>query len=398
MRIVLIYGSIEPNITSKCQSYMNKTFNFKFVLMALVIMLGIVISMPSNTSAGYDYGYYSNGYSSYSRYGYDTNYYSPTPMVRPTYTQPVYVSQPVYVPQPVIVQQPVVVQPTVVYNQANLVSSCSAKVSYNNSSGVANVVWSANPSGGNGYYSYSWTGTDGLNSSYKDAYYNYSTTGTKYASVNITSGGHTITVNCNPVNITYPYPVNYETVYAGTYTRPVYTNTYQNLDIGCFVDPTNAKVDQPVTWTAEVTNGVGPFTYSWTGSEGLTGSQSSVIKYYGTPGSKSAIVTVTSADGRTGTKACSNAITIASTKVIAKNTTPTKTVTPTTSKVETKTETVVKTEKPVVELASVAPSASNQVAVSLLSLNSVPWGWVAIIIILVLFFTVMYLLFNRKHI
>ena len=397
MRIVLIYGSIEPNITSKCQSYMNKTFNFKFVLMALVIMLGIVISMPSNTSAGYDYGYYSNGYSSYSRYGYDTNYYSPTPMVRPTYTQPVYVSQPVYVPQPVIVQQPVVVQPTVVYNQANLVSSCSAKVSYNNSSGVANVVWSANPSGGNGYYSYSWTGTDGLNSSHKDAYYNYSTTGTKHASVNITSGGHTITVNCNPVSITYPYPVNYETVYAGSYTRPIYVNKYQNLDVGCFVDPTNAKVDQPVTWTAEVTNAVGPITYSWTGSEGLTGSQSSVIKYYGTPGSKSAIVTVTSADGRTATKACSNAITISTTKIVKA---PVKsTVAYTSAKTEAKPVAVVQTPKPVVDLASSDTAQNtNQSAVSLLSLNNVPWGWVAVIIILILFFTVMYLLFNNKKI
>jgi hypothetical protein len=113
----------------------------------------------------------------------------------------------------VYVTQPVVVQPTVVYNQANLTSSCSASVTYNNGTGVANVVWRANPSGGNGYYSYSWTGTDGLTSSYKDAYYNYSTSGTKYASVNITSGGHTITVNCTPVNINYPQTQFYQTVY-----------------------------------------------------------------------------------------------------------------------------------------------------------------------------------------
>ncbi len=398
MRIVLKGGLTKPQITSKCQSYMNKTFNFKFVLMALVIMLGIVISMPSNTNAGYDYGYYNNSYDSYSgRYGYDTSYYSPTATVRPVYTQPVYVTQPIYVTQPVIVQQPVVVQPTVVYNQANLVSSCSAKVSYNNGSGVANVVWSANPSGGNGYYSYSWTGTDGFTSSHKDVYVNYSTPGIKYASVNITSGGHTITVNCSPVNIVYPYSINYQTVYSNTYTRPVYVTANSNLDIGCFVDPTNAKVDQPVTWTAEVANAVGPLTYSWTGSEGLSGSQSSVIKYYGTPGSKSAIVTVTSADGRTATKACSNAITISTTKVAKAPAKPAVAYTPV--KTETKPVAVVQTPKPVVDLApSDTTQSTNQSAVSLLSLNNVPWGWVAIIIILILFFTVMYLLFNDKKI
>jgi hypothetical protein len=65
---------------------MNKTFNFSFVLVALFIMLGFVAAIPLDANANYDYGYYSNGYSSYSRYGYDTNYYSPTPMVRPTYT------------------------------------------------------------------------------------------------------------------------------------------------------------------------------------------------------------------------------------------------------------------------------------------------------------------------
>jgi hypothetical protein len=58
----------------------------------------------------------------------------------------------------------------------------------------------------------------------------------------------------------------------------------------------------------------------------------------------------------------------------------------------------VEVAKPVVDLTAQAPQTSNQTASTLLTLNNVPWGWVAIIIILILFFTVMYLLFNDKKV
>lgn len=352
---------------------MNKTVNSKIGLGALAVMLifGVIASAPQIASAYYTGSYVGN------RYGYDT-------YTSPTIVRPVYVSQPVYYTQPVIVQQPVYVsQPVVVQQYQPLTSSCSASVSYN-ISGQATVVYTANPVGGNGYYNYSWTGTEDFSGSHRSVSKTYYTPGYKYASVTISSNGYTTTVSCNPVNITFPYNTYYQPVYQQpvyqNINQPVYINS-NSLDIGCFVDPTNAKVNQPINWTAEVSGGVAPYTYSWTGSDGLTGTQSSVIKYYSTTGSKSAVVSVTSADGKVGTKACSNAINITSAykaPVVAKAKTAPVAVQP-----------VVTTN---------APTNSNMTANTILSLGNVPWGWVAVIIILVLFFTVMYLLFNKKKI
>lgn len=358
---------------------MKNTNNSKIAFVALAIMLvfGVIAIMPESANAGYGYHddyYYGSPYGTPigTQYGYG---YSYSPVV---VTRPVYVTQPIYVTQPVVVSQPVVVvqQPVVQYQ--SIAASCSASVSYSNN-GIATVIWSVNPSGGNGYYNFSWSGTDGLMGSSRSAYYNYSRPGLKYASVNISSAGHTITVNCSPVNIAYPQPI-----YQPVYQQPVYqvasVANNRNLDIGCFADPTNAKINQPVNWSVEVTGGIAPYTYSWSGSDNLSGNQSSIIKYYSTSGSKSAIVTVTSADGLTGVKACSNAITIASAykapvkKVVKAPEAPVVVVTP-----------------------SPAPLTSSSAA-SLFSLANVPWGWVAILIILVLFFTVMYLIFNRKKI
>lgn len=63
------------------------------------------------------------------------------------------------------------------------------------------VVWTASANGGNGYYSYSWNGTDALFSTDKSPTKTYSTAGTKTASVTITSNGTNITKQCGSVNI-----------------------------------------------------------------------------------------------------------------------------------------------------------------------------------------------------
>ncbi len=368
--------------TDDMPKHMKKISNISvFVLVALAIMLGF---SPSYAKA---YGYsYPNRYSYGSDYYYN---YNP----RPVYVQPVYVTQ------PVIVSQPVVVRPVeIINNQFALTSSCSAKVNYSTNTGVTTIVWSADPSGGNGYYSYSWTGTDGLLNNHKDAYFTYSNPGNKYASVTITSGNQTITVNCSPVNIPAynVYPTNY---YSQNY-YPLNQNGVlgysNNLDVGCYADPINAKIDQPITWTAEVSNAISPVSYSWSGSESLTSNQSSVIKYYGTTGTKSAVVTITSADGRTMTKACSNAVTVSSAKV-ASATTKVVASTKPANVVSSNTVSTPVTEKPVVTLSDKS-NTPNQSASAILSLGSIPWGWVSIMIIFLLFFTIMYLLFNKKKV
>jgi len=84
------------------------------------------------------------------------------------------------------------------YSWTSLAGTCTA-----NSHAVyagSPVTWTVNATGGNGYYSYSWTGTDNLYSNEKSPAKTYYTSGLKTATVNITSNGVTISKQCN-VNI-----------------------------------------------------------------------------------------------------------------------------------------------------------------------------------------------------
>jgi hypothetical protein len=280
----------------------------------------------------------------------DTSYNYPTYPTYPTY--PVYPTYPTYPAY------------------SALYVTCTVSTTYANTG--APVTWNAYPSGGNGSYTYVWSGTDNLYGSSQSVYYTYQTTGPKTASVTVYStNGQSMTQNCGTTNI------------GGYYAQavPVYTgvayNNNNGLDVACYVDPTTARVNQPVTWRAEVTGGAAPYTYSWSGSDSLSGSDSSTIKYYSTTGDKSAIVTVKSADGRTATRACSTTATVRSASVAA----PVRTVTPPVQVQPTQTQ-----------------SNNGLSAAALFSLKNVPWGWVAILIILVLFATVVYLIFNRPKI
>lgn len=346
----------------------------------MVVVFGLVAAAPANAQmyapSGYDNAYgYSNPYSQYGcghPYIYPNGYSSCNP--------PAVVQQP-----PVVIQQPPVVvqQPPVIYQQPviqyqNLNASCYA-VSSQIQTGQS-VQWVATATGGTGSYSYTWSSTDGLYGSGQTVYFTYANPGTKTATVTVYSNGQTLTVNCSAVNVyqptTYVQPVTYvqPTYYNQASTYYAYGSSNNNgLDIGCYTDPTTAYVDQPVTWSVEVTGGVGPYTYSWTGSEGLNGgNQSSLIKYYETTGAKNAIVTVTSADGRTGTRACSNTVNIVRHSSGTVTTAPVQ--------------------------AAPAPSQNQLGANAFFSLSNVPWGWVAILVILVLIGTVAYLLFNRPKI
>jgi hypothetical protein len=327
-------------------------------IIAALFIVPIFTVFPALAQAQY---YGSNRYySARPVYTYDTYRYNPAPITYPVY-------YPVYYPSYPAIQ-----------------ASC-----YANTTSVhagESVTWYASVSGGNGSYSYSWSGTDGLYGYGSSIYKNYYNAGAKSASVNITSGSQTASINCgNYVSVydnsyyysqqTYPY---YQAAVVQYQNYPAY-NGASGLDIGCFADPSSASINQPITWSTEITGGLAPYTYSWTGSDGLNGSQSSVIKYYGTSGEKNAIVSVTSADGKTGTRACTNSVTVRSAAIR----------TPTPTQVQTQPQPVQQQNQ---------PANTSLSAASLFSLSNVPWGWVAILIILVLFATVMYLLFNRPKI
>ena len=84
------------------------------------------------------------------------------------------------------------------YTWTNMNANCYAnpQTSYVGSP----ITWYATVSGGNGYYSYSWIGSDQLYANESNISKIYYSSGTKYANVTITSNGQSITKQCS-VNI-----------------------------------------------------------------------------------------------------------------------------------------------------------------------------------------------------
>jgi len=167
----------------------------------------------------------------------------------------------------------------VVPQDPTLNGSCTANPSTANT-GV-NITWSATASGGNGAYTYSWTGTDGLTGGSSTTSRSYTTAGSKIGMITITSGTQSITRNCSAV-----------------------VNQLPSLVVSCTANPGSINVNNDITWTATASGGNGAYTYSWTGTDGLTGISSTTSRYYSVSGSKTATVTVTSGS-QTATANCS---------------------------------------------------------------------------------------------
>lgn len=70
------------------------------------------------------------------------------------------------------------------------------------------------------------------------------------------------------------------------------TVTVTPLTASCSASPTSASINQPVTWSVTASGGTTPYTYAWSGTDGLSGSGASVQKSYTSPGPKTASVTV----------------------------------------------------------------------------------------------------------
>jgi hypothetical protein len=150
------------------------------------------------------------------------------------------------------------------------------------------VTFTGYGQGGTNYYAYSWAGDEGLTGGTKSVSKTYSTAGTKSATVRITSNGQSVYKTCSVV-IKAPVVV------------------VPDFNLYCIANPTQASLNQNVTYTAYPSGGSGSYSYSWTGTDNLYGNTSSIYKSYQTPGTKSATVTVYSGN-QTRTATCNTNI------------------------------------------------------------------------------------------
>ncbi|TAJ14286.1 hypothetical protein EPO56_02260 [Patescibacteria group bacterium] len=82
------------------------------------------------------------------------------------------------------------------------------------------------------------------------------------------------------------------------------------LSTSCAVTPTSGYTNDNITWTATPSGGTGSYTYSWSGTDGLSGTTQSVVKQYTSTGTKTGSITVTSGASSV-TQSCSNSVSIA---------------------------------------------------------------------------------------
>lgn len=89
--------------------------------------------------------------------------------------------------------------------------------------------------------------------------------------------------------------------YAGTLASP--------LSVSCAPMEAVASTGQTITWYTSTTGGGGRYQYTWSGTDGLFGTQSTVQKSYTTPGDKFATVTVVS-EGQSVIAGCVRSLSI----------------------------------------------------------------------------------------
>ncbi len=160
--------------------------------------------------------------------------------------------------------------------------SCSANDTSINVGDTA--TWNANASGGTGGYSFTWTGTDGLSGGSSNISKTYNNPGTKQASVTVSSGNQFKTVNCN---------------------NTVYVQSVQHtLSVSCTANNSNPQIGDSVSWSSHVSGGNGNYSYSWSGTDGLSSSGATASRSYNSSGTKNATVVVTS-DGQSDSASCS---------------------------------------------------------------------------------------------
>jgi hypothetical protein len=295
------------------------------------------------------------------------------------------------------------------------------------------VTWRASAFGGNNDYYITWRGTNGLSGYGSNLDTEYNTSGVKSASITVTSGGQSITKNCNSVqiygsdinnnsNTNYNYNnsnynnydyynnnnYNYNNYDYNNYNYNNYNNYNIPLTVSCSVNTPFAPVGTRVSWTALPSGGNGNYSFSWSGNDSVYGYNRTLDIFYNSPGIKNATVTVRSGN-QSISRVCSNSITIGAPinpyyNNQYQNTYPTYNPPVVTTPVVTVPKTIIKyVEVPVkkttteVTKKATEKKTNSQVA-SLSTYADVPWGWVAVMVIVVLLFMIMYLVFNSKKI
>ena len=137
------------------------------------------------------------------------------------------------------------------------------------------VTWSAVITGGTGVNTYLWSGTDGLTGTGATASMVYALVGVKNATITVTSGAQVVAFACTPVTVANnPSPAT--------------------LTASVSPSPSTTGIGGVIAWTVTPAGGVGGYTYSWTGTDGLVGTTQTVSKGYYNPGTVTGTVTVTS--------------------------------------------------------------------------------------------------------
>ena len=163
------------------------------------------------------------------------------------------------------------------------------------------VLWFTAINGGSGNYQYFWNGTDGLTGNTSSVRHSYTSAGTKYAAVTVVSNGQSIAVNCeSPISV----------VHAGN-SNLANRNT-GGLGISCYAAEESIAPGESGTWLSVISglSASGETTYSWAGTDNLSGDGPMAFNNYESKGRKFAFLTVTSG-GQKAVAACTNQISVA---------------------------------------------------------------------------------------
>ena len=190
---------------------------------------------------------------------------------------------------------------------SGLAASCAAS-HFNPARGQA-VTWFSSATGGDGSYTYAWSGTDGLSGNTNTVTKAYGTNGDKFATLSVTSGGQMVTVSCASIMVG-----------AGggqSVTSP-------GFGASCYSLPESALPGESVTWLSIVSGVTASTTYAWDGTDGLSGDRPMISKTYTSNGVKAAMLTVTNGSNRI-VAACVNGVRIGPARIVSGTTGPSQT-------------------------------------------------------------------------